>query len=248
MANIVLDSMEALVKGITKQPDKINFVRYADDFIVTGSTYEVLEYKIKPAIESFLRERGLELSPEKTKITHVDEGFDFLGFNVRKYGGKLLIKPAKKNVLLFLKGIREFIKYHSNTPRELFIPMLNARLRGWTNYYRHVVSKRIFSYVDRCIFQAIMRWIKRKHSKGSLRKWCAKYFRISSTRNWIFSTKIRNKKGEIKHLDLFSAKSVKIERYIKIRGEACLFNPKFKDYFEARDKRSKLVRSNTGQR
>ncbi len=239
--------MEILVKGIAKQPDKINFVRYADDFIVTGSTREVLVDKIKPAIETFLKERGLELSQEKSKITNVNEGFDFLGFNVRKYNGKLLIKPAKKNVLSFLKDIRAFIKRHSAIPIELFIQMLNARIRGWANYYRHVVSKRVFSYVDKCIFQAIMGWIKRRHPTGSLRKWCAKYFRTSATRNWIFSTQIRNKKGTTYYFDLFSAQNVKIERYIKIQSEAHPFNPRFKEYFEKREKRHKIIRTNMGK-
>ena len=73
---------------------KVNLVKYADDFIVSGNSRELLEQEVKPLVMEFLRERGLELSPEKTKIVHIDEGFDFLGFNLRKYKGKILIKPA----------------------------------------------------------------------------------------------------------------------------------------------------------
>ena len=89
----------------------VNLIRYADDFIITGRTKELLEGEIKPLVEQFLQERGLGLSPAKTVITHVEKGFDFLGQNVRKYpNGKLLIKPSKKNVNIFLGGIRKTIR------------------------------------------------------------------------------------------------------------------------------------------
>ena len=88
----------------------VNYVRYADDFIVTGRSKELLEQEVMPIIEDFMRERGLTLSPEKTKITHIDEGFNFLGQNVRKYNGKLLIKPSKANVATFLEKVRSAVK------------------------------------------------------------------------------------------------------------------------------------------
>src|SRR3546814_17081349 len=77
---------------------KVNIVRHADDFIITGATKEVLENEVRPMVEEFLAERGLTLSPEKTKITNIDDGFDFLGCNVRKYDGRLVIKSATKHV------------------------------------------------------------------------------------------------------------------------------------------------------
>jgi RNA-directed DNA polymerase len=240
--------MEALVKNITKESDKINFVRYADDFIVTGSTKEVLENKIKFAIEAFLKERGLELSQEKTKITHIDDGFDFLGFNIRKYGGKLLIKPANKNVSSFLKDIRVLIKENGAAKTEELIRKLNARIRGWANYYRHVVSKETFSYVDHCIFQAVIRWMKRRHPNKSLGWMRNKYFRRQRLRNWIFSTKVRKKDCEVTSLDLFLASSVKIIRHIKIRCASNPFDPTYKDYFEKRDKRIKISERDVGQK
>jgi len=246
-ANIVLDGLEALVKGISTRPDKINYVRYADDFVVTGSNREVLDNKIKPAIEAFLKVRGLELSQEKTKITHVDDGFDFLGFNVRKYGGKLLIKPAKKNVLSFLRDIRALIKENGTAKTEELIRKLNARIRGWANYYRHAVSSETFAYVDHCIFQAISAWIKRRHPEKSAEWRHKRYFRRQDLRSWIFSTKIRNKEGKILALDLFSACSVKIKRHVKIKGTANPFDPAFKDYFEKRDKRNEIYPRDTDQ-
>jgi RNA-directed DNA polymerase len=109
IANLALDGLEKVVKAYAALPTqraqraKVNLVRFADDFIITGSSYELLAQEIKPLVEQFLRERGLELSPEKTRITHIEDGFDFLGQHVRKYTGKLLIKPAQKNIKALLQ-------------------------------------------------------------------------------------------------------------------------------------------------
>jgi RNA-directed DNA polymerase len=246
-ANIALDGLESLIKSITKHSDKAHYVRYADDFIVTGSTKEVLENKIKPAIEAFLKERGLELSQEKTKITHINVGFDFLGFNIRKYSGKLLIKPANKNVLSFLRDVRALIKESKTAKTEKLILRLNARIRGWANYYRHVVSKKIFAYVDHCIFQALSTWMKRRHPTKSAKWLHEKYFRRQNLRNWIFSTKTRSKDGTTTNLDLLLASSVKIKRHIKIIGEANPFDSVYFEYFEKRNKRNKINLRDAGQ-
>ncbi len=110
LANIALDGLEAAIRRVVRREEKVHFVRYADDFIVTGVKREILENRVKPVIIDFMKERGLELSPEKTKFTHIDEVFDFLGFNARRYGDKLLIKPAKKGIKSFLDDIRETVK------------------------------------------------------------------------------------------------------------------------------------------
>ena len=89
---------------------RYNLIRYADDFIITGATKDVLENEVKPLVEQFLRDRGLQLSPEKTCITHIEQGFDFLGQNLRKFDGKLLIQPAKKNTHDFLDKVRKLIR------------------------------------------------------------------------------------------------------------------------------------------
>jgi RNA-directed DNA polymerase len=96
----------------------VNLVRYADDFVVTGDSKELLETMVKPWIVGFLRERGLTLSEEKTKIVHIDEGFDFLGWNFRKYGGKMLIKPSKKNVKAFYDKVKGIIERSLSVPPE----------------------------------------------------------------------------------------------------------------------------------
>jgi RNA-directed DNA polymerase len=112
----------------------------------------------KPLVEHFLQKRGLELSPKKTVMTHVEHGFDFLGQNVRRYpNGKLLIKPSKKNVKTFLEDIRRTVKAaHGRSAADL-IDQLNPKIRGWANYHRHVVSKRTCRRVDLMIFSSLWR-------------------------------------------------------------------------------------------
>jgi hypothetical protein len=140
-------------------------VRYADDFIIAGNSKELLEQEVKPCVEAFLAERGLELSQEKTKITHISEGFDFLGLNVRKYGVKLLIKPSAKNVKTFLEKVRETIRVNRSAKQETLIGLLNPMIRGWANYHRHVVAKKTYSTVDYHIWYALWRWARRRHPK-----------------------------------------------------------------------------------
>lgn len=142
LANLVLDRLENLLRqNKALKGNKINFIRYADDFIATGNSKELLVDIVDPTIADFLDERDLRLSPEKTMITHIEEGFDFLGFNVRKYKAKLLITPSKGNVKKFLAKIRETIKGNKQATAGGLIAILNPIIRGWANHYRHVVSK-----------------------------------------------------------------------------------------------------------
>src|SRR5262249_43569639 len=116
LANLTLDGLEIRLRqrfpktNHPGQQAKVNLVRFADDFIITGATKELLQDEIKPIVEAFLQERGLALSPEKTCITHITDGFDFLGQNIRTYNDKLIIKPSRKNIKKFLTNIRKVIK------------------------------------------------------------------------------------------------------------------------------------------
>ncbi len=157
LANIALDGLEATVKKAVPRRNKVNVIRYADDFIITGVSKELLETKIKPAVEAFLKERGLSLSQEKTRITRIEDGFDFLGQNLRKYRGKLLIKPAKENVKSFKRKIGETIRKSGSMKVGDLIRKLNPKIRGWANYHRHVVSGEIFSEVDTYIYHCLWR-------------------------------------------------------------------------------------------
>ena len=192
---LALSGLGKAVKSVvSKRNDKVNVVSYADDFVITGASKEVLENKVMPVVASFLKERGLELSQTKTKITHIDEGFDFLGFNVRKYKGKLLIKPAKKNIKSFLDKIRKLIKSNPTITTEILIHQLNPKIRGWANYFCHVVAKETFSYVDHSVFQTLLRWVKRRHPNKSVRWILKKYFRSQGLRSWIFFAAVIDKK------------------------------------------------------
>ena len=174
LANCALDGLERLLrekfpqmkrlKSLGGKTASVNFIRYADDFVISGRTKELLEGEVKLLVEQFLQERGLELSPKKTVITHVEKGFDFLGQNVRRYpNGKLLIKPSKKNLKTFLDGIRQTIRNARGMSAADLIDLLNPKIRGWANYHRHVVSSRIFSSVDRFIFYNLWQWARGRH-------------------------------------------------------------------------------------
>ena len=235
IANLALDGLETVVKAYASLPTqriqraKVNLVRFADDFIITGSSYELLEQEIKPLVEQFLRERGLELSPEKTRITHIEDGFDFLGQHVRKYGGKLLIKPAWKNVKAFLGKIRKIVKANKQATTANLIAQLNPVIRGWTNYHRHVASKVTFYHVDTAIFTMLWSWAKRRHPTKS-KGWVAKkYFHTRHGRRWIFFGKQADHE-----LELFRAGDVPIQRHVKIRGAANPYDPQWEVYFEER--------------
>lgn len=239
LANLTLDGLEETLHEKLSETAgghklKVHLVRYADDFIITGTSPELLANTVKPWVVEFLQERGLELSAEKTHITSIEEGFDFLGQNVRKYDGTLLIKPSRKNVKAFLDNVREIIKSHPTASAGQLIAQLNPVIRGWVNYHCHVVSSRIFCDVRNAIFQAIWRWAKRRHPTKSVAWVRTKYFRTIGTRQWIFFGQLEGHQGECQTIQLFDPTQVPIKRHIKIRGEANPYDPMWETYFEKR--------------
>ncbi len=241
LANLALDGLERELqkrfgKRIWNQPSPgINLVRYADDFIVTGRTKEMLENQVRPFIEQFLSERGLELAPHKTRVTHIDDGFDFLGQNVRKYNGKLIIKPAKKNVRAFLTKMRRIIKSNRAISAGQLIRKLNPVIRGWANYHRHVCSSATFQYVDYAVFQALWRWARRRHPKIKGSKWVRrKYFHRVGDWNWVFSGQVIGHDGRPHMMRLRYAQNTPIRRHTKIRAAANPYDPEWEPYFERR--------------
>ena len=231
---LTLTGLEQAVKAATGPKDKVNIIVYADDFIITGASREVLVNKVKPTVISFLKQRGLTLSEEKTHITYVNDGFNFLGFNVRKYDGKLLIKPAKENVKIFLDKLRNVIKNSGSATTEVLIRQLNPKIRGWSNYYRHVVSKQTFSKVDHCIFKMLWQWIRRRHPNKGAQWRKQKYYRHNSLRDWVFFAKTRDKEDFTINLDLVEAAKVKIRRHLKIKGDANPYDTEYDGYFDNR--------------
>src|SRR6266849_2164307 len=246
LANCALDGLERLLqekfpagkrlKSLGGEKPCVNLVRYADDFVITSKSKELLEGEIKPLVEQFLQERGLELSPTKTVITHVEHGFDFLGQNVRRYpNGKLLIKPSKKSVGTFLKGIRETIKAALGKSAADLINELNPKIRGWANYHRHVVSKRTFSRVDHLIFYKLWQWARRRHPKKDPSWLKRRYFERHQGRDWIFFGETCDEEGQPQKLRLLFASRIPIQRHVKVKSGANPYDPACETYFEKRD-------------
>jgi RNA-directed DNA polymerase len=214
----------------------VHLVRYADDFVVTSKSKDLLEGEVKPLVEQFLRERGLELSPTKTVITHVEKGFDFLGQNVRRYpNGKLLIKPSKKNIKTFLDRIRTKIKAALGKSAADLIQELHPKIRGWANYHRHVVSKRTFQHVDTVIFYCLQQWARRRHPKKSSDWLKRKYFERHRGRDWSFFGDTCDDEGQPSKIWLHRASSTPIKRHVKVKGEANPYDPAYETYFEERE-------------
>ena len=236
LANMTLDGLEAELKKFRRQ-DKVHMVRYADDFIITGNSKELLENEVKPLVEKLLSTRGLELSPEKTSITHIDKGFDFLGVNIRKYNGKFLIKPSKKNLKAFLDKVRNAIKDNKAAKQVNLIKMLNPIIRGWVNYHRTVNAKETFERVDKEIWQSLWQWAKRRHPDKSPVWITKKYFKTAGNRNWVFAAEDRERlypNGKPYVVSLCRASDMPIKWHIKIKSEANPFDPQFETYFEER--------------
>ena len=236
IANMVLDGLEKVINlhahhKPNSNPYKINFVRYADDFVVTCGNSEYLELEIKPLICKFLADRGLKLSEEKTKITHIRQGFDFLGFNIRKYKNKCLTKPKKDSVKSIYTSISGCVNSHKTVTQKELIRMISPKIKGWANFFRHSAAKQTFSLMDNKVFKLLWKWAKRRHpNKGN--KWIkAKYFKNKGNRHWVFSVTDKKQTCE---LPLFDA--TKIIRHTKIK---CLSNPYDKEwegYFRNRAK------------
>jgi len=233
LANLVLDGLEAALKAAAKPGDKVNFVRYADDFMTTGANRELLEQQVKPAATVFLHPRGLELSEQKTVITHVQTGFDFLGHTVRKFGDKLLTFPAKSKVKILRKKISDLIQSASSLNQEALLRQLNPLLRGWANYYRNGAAKRTFQKVDHYVFHKLWRWAARRHPHKSQGWKKQKYFSAAGE-HWRFSVCVQRKNRESRVLKLYRLASTQIQRHIKVKGQAHPYDPSYTEYFEQR--------------
>ena len=183
-------------------------------------------------INSFLKEHGLELSDEKTHITHIDNGFDFLGWNIRKFNGKLLIKPSKKSIEKVTRKVSDVIKKAKAWKQEDLIRALNPIIIGWSNYHRSVVSKEVFSNLEYRMWNMLWRWAKRRHPDKNSKTWIVrKYWQREGSRNWVFSTK-KNR------LKLFS--DTKIIRHIGRKMDKKPYLDS--EYFKLRKLRQKALK------
>lgn len=240
LANMVLDGIESYLQehlGGRMIKQKVHVIRYADDFVISANSKELLENEIKPKLVTFFKERGLRLSEEKTIITHIQEGFNFLGQTCRKFKDKLIIKPSVKSVESMLDKVREICKKNKQAKTEYIIRTLNPIIRGWTNYHRHVVSSGTFKKIDGNIFKILWRWSKRRHPNKGLRWIKSKYFTSHQGRNWVFT-------DDSGSLHLLNASQTKIKRHIKIKQDANPFDTEWEHYFEKRERDKLLERWN----
>ena len=251
LANMTLDGLDNLLfeefrragKDKERQPiygrqrlpfnPKVNLVRYADDFFITGVSKELLEKEVKPLVRDFLAERGLTLSEEKSAVTAVEEGFDFLGFNFRKYDQALLIKPSSKAVKRFLDKVRGIISRNKTVRAFVLIEKLNPVLRGWANYYQHVVSSVTFRSVASQVWRALWRWAVRRHSKKS-RQWIReKYFISKGGKNWVFFGDCPD--GQ--RLHLYQMDETRISRHVMVTPAANPYDKEWDAYFAMREQK-----------
>jgi RNA-directed DNA polymerase len=250
LANLALDGLEKLLeehfpkRGPGSQQAsraRVKLVRYADDFVIVAASKQVLETRVRPLVEQFLQERGLELSNEKTKITHLSEGFNFLGQNVRAFGDKTIIQPSKKNVATFLTKIRTLIKANAQMPAAGLIQLLNPIIKGWANYHRHACSKATFSYVDSQIFKCDMSWAKRRHKRDHKNMhWIAsRYFGTYGNQHWRFFGETIGKNGQCVRYWIAQAAHTPIVRHTKIVADANPYLPDDYGYFDRRRNKRK---------
>jgi RNA-directed DNA polymerase len=240
LANVALDGMERLfdaeyADGRPKAPafrrgnnKGIAVIRYADDVVITAPTREVLETYARPRIEKFLQERGLALSEAKTQIVHITEGFNFLGFHIRKFGkrGTPLTVPQKAKVLKHVRAIRSYLDAHKQTPAVTVIRALNPVIRGWANYYRHCAAKQVFQKVRHAQWHMLGVWAKRRHPRKGRRWVKARYFK--SDGYWTFHAE----KAELVKPD-----TTPITRFVKVIGRSSPYDPALRGYWTERKKR-----------
>jgi len=240
LANIALDGMERLFhcewrSGRQIQPARrvgldrgINLVRYADDFVVTAPSREVLETYVKPKLEAFLAERGLTFSETKTRIMHIDEGFNFLGFTIRRFKGKLLTKPQKEKVKAHVRRLKGIVVQHQQSRQATLVKQLNPLIAGWTNYYQHGASSRAFNRVGSHLWRMLWHWARRRHPNKPKRWLYRRYWKQVGQRRWVFGDK---------DVTLRHPADTHITRWVKVRGRSSPYDPAQRDYWAGRQRR-----------
>ncbi len=236
LANVALDGMERLFgaeddQGRYVRPSKrrgldhgIGLIRYADDLVVTAPTREVLATYVVPKLTAFLGERGLKLSEAKTRIVHVDEGIDFLGFTVRRYRGVVLTRPQKAKLVRHLRAIGDYLRQHRQATPSQIIGDLAPLIRGWANYYRHGASKHAFHLADHRVHAKLWRWAKRRHPTKTAAWIRSRYFDAK----WNF---VDGRARLARHDE------VCIIRHAKVQGKRSPLNPDDHGYWELRKRR-----------
>ena len=241
LLNIALHGMEQAIDVTYNSQGQISgnraVVRYADDFVCFCETKEDAE-QVQETLTAWLKERGLTLSAEKTRIVHLMEGFNFLGFNIRHYrtprttktGWKLLIKPSKESVQDLRKKLKERWRKVQGTNVQVVLKELNPIIRGWANYFRIAVAKELFGKVDSWMVHKALHYTKRMHPKKSVRWQRQRYFgrfNLDRLDSWTFGDKRTG--GYVLKFEWFP-----IERHVLVKGRASPDDPQLKEYWVKR--------------
>jgi RNA-directed DNA polymerase len=204
-------------------------VRYADDFVVLCHTKDEA-LQVRNDLAGWLEPRGLFFNEEKTQVVHLDEGFDFLGFNIRRYEEKLLIKPSKAAVTRVREKLKAEMLSLRGANNKAVMRRLVPIIRGWSAYYRTVVSKETFTSLDDYMWKLAYKWDKHSHPLKP-RHWVThKYFgRFNKSRqdNWVFGDRDTGI-----YLPKFAW--TKIVRHVPVKGTASVHDPVLIDYWETR--------------
>lgn len=248
LANIALDGMEKALgityKKVYNKTNKITsyvnksryvMIRYADDFIVLCKTREDAEEALN-LLKPYLTERGLELSPEKTLITHIKDGFDFLGFNIRAYrdnnkkGFKVLTKPSKKSIQNLKKKLKLLFKLHKSKPIEELIEKANNVIRGTAHYWRQTSASETFNKITYYQWQLTRKYLKRRHPKKPWKWILQRYFHpdiFRQHKDKYILTDPENHKTQLIKMSWF-----KINYSRQIKYKATPYDPQFKEYIQ----------------
>ena len=201
---------------------------WATRLVVTGKSRQLLETTVKPAIEEFLEKRGLRLSPEKTTITHINDGFGFLGQDIRKLVRKLIITPSKEGFDALIRTVGDLIRRHTSAPMDVLITKLNSLLRGWANYHRHVVASRVFNRVDTYVYHQLWRMLHYRHDNKSTGWLSKKYWSAGEKHECVWVKKLKTGDRLYRVLRVCS---IKIVRHIKIKADANPYLGEYAYYF-----------------
>src|SRR5262245_6044671 len=242
ISNLVLDGLEQRGCGPSRsrRPHNINYVRWADDFLVTANSRQGLEEVILPRIAAFLAERGVRLSTEKTVITLLAQGYDFLWQTVRKRErpdgkrARLQITPSTASFQALKAKVRTLCRQARGATPEQLIDTLSPVLRGWANYHRYVLCGETFAKLDNFVWRRVYRWAKRRHSDKTGRWITDRYFPHRKGDSWRFTDPVTGKQL------LQVREAVKVQRYLKVKGEANPFDPAWAAYLQDRDRQLAL--------
>lgn len=238
LANIALNGLEEIIGTKRSKRGEIKsahtLIRYADDFIIACKTKESA-IEMKEKVNCWLKLRGLSLSPDKTSIVHVSEGFDFLGFNVRLYNSKnstkLLIKPSLESQIKIRRKLKTTWNESLGSPVNKAINKINLILKGWANYYRIAVSSRIFAKIDYYNWKRQYRFVKRTHPMKPWKWIKTKYWgKLCPNRNdkWVFGSP---ETGNY----MYKLSWTPIKRHLMVKGNNSPFDPNLKEYWRKRN-------------